>query len=98
MQYVAASTGSGGYLAFHLRGVEWAWLFFALACALVSLVTALVLMRKVLDADEGTPSMREIAHAIQEGALAYLKRQYKTIGLIVVPVAVFVFVTSTKVV
>ena len=97
-QYVAVSTGSGGYLAFHLRGVEWAWLFFALGCALVSLVTALVLMRKVLAADEGTPAMRDIAHAIQEGALAYLKRQYKTIALIVVPVAVFVFVTSTKVV
>jgi len=97
-QYVAASTGSGGYLAFHLRGVEWAWLFFALGCALVSLVTALVLMRKVLAADEGTPAMREIAHAIQEGALAYLKRQYKTIAVIVVPVAIFVFVTSTKVV
>jgi len=97
-QYVAASTGSGGYLAFHLRGAEWAWLFFALACALISLVTALALMRKVLAADEGTPAMREIAHAIQEGAVAYLKRQYKTIGLILVPVAVFVFVTSTKVV
>ena len=97
-QYVVASTGSGGYLAFHLRGAEWAWLFFALACALLSLVTALVLMRKVLAADEGTPSMREIAQAIQEGALAYLKRQYKTIAMIVVPVAAFVFVTSTKVV
>jgi len=95
MHYVVASTGSGGYLAFHLRGAEWAWLFFALACSLVSLATALVLMRKVLAADEGTPAMREIARAIQEGALAYLKRQYKTIAVIVVPVAVFVFVTST---
>ena len=94
--YVAVA--SGGYQVFHLRGVEWAWLVFALACALVALGTALVLMRNVLSKDEGTPKMREIAHAIQEGALAYLKRQYRTILLIVVPVAVLVFATATKVV
>ena len=94
--YVAAA--SGGYQAFHLRGEEWAWLIFALACSLVSIATALLLMRNVLAADEGTPAMREIAHAIQEGALAYLRRQYRTIGLIVVPVAVLVFITATKVV
>ena len=95
-QYLAA--GSGGYQAFTLRGAEWGWLVFALVCALVSLVTALLLMRNVLAADEGTPAMREIAQAIQEGALAYLKRQYKTIGLIIIPVAALVFVTATKVV
>jgi K(+)-stimulated pyrophosphate-energized sodium pump len=95
-RYLAA--GSGGYQAFTLRGVEWDWLVFALACAFVSIITALLLMRTVLAADEGTPSMREIAQAIQEGALAYLRRQYKTIGVIVVPVAVLVFLTSTKVV
>ena len=66
-QYVVASTGSGGYLAFHLRGAEWAWLFFALACALISLVTALLLMRNVLAADEGTPAMRDIARASKKG-------------------------------
>jgi K(+)-stimulated pyrophosphate-energized sodium pump len=92
------AVASGGYQAFHLRSVEWVWLFFALACALVSIATALVLMRSVLAADEGTPAMKEIAKAIQEGALAYLRRQYKTIGIIVVPVAVLVFFTSTKVV
>ncbi len=94
--FVAA--GSGGYQAFTLRGTEWGWLVFALICAVVSLVTALLLMRNVLAADEGTPKMREIARAIQEGAQAYLKRQYKTIGLIVIPLAVLVFLTSTKVV
>jgi K(+)-stimulated pyrophosphate-energized sodium pump len=41
--------------------------------------------------------MKEIAQAIQEGALAYLKRQFKTIGLILIPLAVIVYVTSTKV-
>jgi K(+)-stimulated pyrophosphate-energized sodium pump len=94
--YLAA--GSGGYQAFHLRGVEWDWLIFVLACALVAIGTALLLMRTVLAADQGTPTMREIAQAIQEGAFAYLRRQYKTIGLIVVPVAVLVFLTATKVV
>ncbi|HTV12378.1 MAG TPA: sodium-translocating pyrophosphatase [Acidimicrobiales bacterium] len=94
--YIAAA--SGGYQAFTLRGEEWGWLIFALACALISILTALVLMRNVLAADEGTPAMREIARAIQEGALAYLRRQYRTIGLIVVPVAVLVFITATKVV
>ena len=38
--------------------------------------------------DEGTPKMQEIAKAIQEGASAYLKRQFKTIGVILIPLAV----------
>src|SRR4051812_49764683 len=41
--------------------------------------------------------MREIAKAIQEGASAYLRRQFKTIGMIVVPVAIIVFLTSTAI-
>src|SRR5262249_32808428 len=40
----------------------------------------------------------EIAKAIQVGAWAYLRRQFKTIALILIPLVVIVFVTSTKVV
>src|SRR5438128_7295878 len=87
----------GGYQAFHLHGGEWFWLLFSAATALLALVVGLVLMRGVLAADQGTPKMIEIATAIQEGALAYLKRQFKTIGVILVPLAVVVFFTSTKV-
>ena len=47
--------------------------------------------------DEGTPKMKEIAKAIQEGASAYLQRQFKTIAVILIPLAIIVFVTSTAI-
>ena len=53
-------------------------------------------MRSVLAEDEGTQKMQDIAHEIQVGALAYLKRQFKTIVVILVPLVVVVFVTSTR--
>src|SRR5206468_2648086 len=56
------------------------------------------LMRGVLAADQGTPKMIEIATAIQEGAQAYLRRQFKTIAVILIPLAIIVFLTSTKVI
>src|SRR5438270_1163012 len=87
----------GGYQAFTLRPVDKWWLLFSAVTALAAIAVGFSLMRGVLAADEGTPKMKEIALAIQEGALAYLKRQFKTIGVILVPLAVIVFVTSTKV-
>src|SRR6476646_9018701 len=86
----------GGYQAFHLHGGEWAWLLFSAVTALLALAVGFTLMRGVLAADQGTPKMIEIATAIQEGAWAYLKRQFRTIALIIVPVAIVVYLTSTK--
>src|SRR5713226_5473414 len=80
----------GGYQAFHLGKTEWLWLFFSVATALLAIVVGFVLSRGVLKADQGTPKMREIALAIQEGAMAYLKRQFKTIAVILVPLAILV--------
>ncbi|HEU4598752.1 MAG TPA: sodium-translocating pyrophosphatase [Solirubrobacterales bacterium] len=87
----------GGYQAFHLGGGEWAVLIGSAVTALLAIAVGFSLMRGVLAADQGTPKMIEIASAIQEGALAYLRRQFKTIAVILVPLAVIVFATSTEV-
>src|SRR5665809_2919 len=96
MQQLLAA--EGGYQEFTLGSAEWFWLGFAAITALVALGVGFQLMRGVLAADQGTPKMIEIAKAIQEGALAYLRRQMKTIALITIPVGIIVFVTSTAVV
>ncbi|MCO7275469.1 MULTISPECIES: sodium-translocating pyrophosphatase [Cellulosimicrobium] len=52
--------------------------------ALVALVFAFVLRRQVLAANEGTAKMQDIAQAVQEGAGAYLSRQFRTLALFAV--------------
>jgi K(+)-stimulated pyrophosphate-energized sodium pump len=96
MTPILASEGS--YQVFTLGAAERGWLYFALAAGVASLAVAVALMRLVLAADQGTSLMREIAAAIQEGAVAFLKRQFRAIGIVVVPLAVLVFFTATKVV
>src|SRR5688500_16464771 len=87
----------GGYQEFHLAGGEWFWLLFSAVTALLALAVGFGLMKGVLAADQGTPKMIEIATAIQEGAMAYLRRQFKTIGVILIPLVVVVFFTATAV-
>ncbi len=93
----AVLAAEGGYQAFTLHGGEWVVLIGSAATALLAIGVGFFLMKGVLAADAGTPKMQEIAAAIQEGAMAYLKRQFKTIAVILVPLAIIVFVTSTKV-
>jgi K(+)-stimulated pyrophosphate-energized sodium pump len=52
--------------------------------ALVALGMAFNFRRQVLAAGEGTERMQEIAHGVQEGAAAYLSRQFRTLGIFVV--------------
>ena len=77
----------GGWQDFDLKGGEWTVLLLSAAAALLAIGVGFYLARSVLAADQGTPKMQEIALAIQEGALAYLKRQFRTIGFILIPVA-----------
>ncbi len=87
----------GGYQEFVLKGGEWAVLWLSAGAALLALAVGFYLVRSVMASDEGTPKMKEIALAIQEGAWAYLKRQFKTIAVILIPLAIIVFVTSTAI-
>ncbi len=87
----------GGYQEFTLKGGEWLVLWLSAAAAVLAILVGFYLVRSVLAADQGSPKMREIAAAIQEGAWAYLKRQFKTIGYILIPLVVIVFVTSTAI-
>src|SRR3989344_3145783 len=56
-----------------------------LLAALAAIVTGLLLARLVLRQPTGTDKMREVAAAIQTGAKAYIKRQYKTAALMAAP-------------
>ena len=87
----------GGYQDFALHSGEWFVLIGSALTALLAIAVGFLLMRGVLAEDEGTPKMKEIAKAIQEGATAYLRRQFRTIGFIIIPLLVVVFATSVAV-
>jgi K(+)-stimulated pyrophosphate-energized sodium pump len=75
-----------------LTGNNLTYIIVAAAIALVALGFAAGLVRTVLAAGRGTQKMQEIAGAVQEGATAYLFRQFKTLGVFVVIAVVLLFV------
>ena len=67
------------------------YLWVAIAVGLVALGLAFGLARAVIASDSGTAEMQAISNAIREGAEAFLKRQYQTIGILAAVLAVVVF-------
>ncbi|MCR4564831.1 MAG: sodium/proton-translocating pyrophosphatase, partial [Bacteroidales bacterium] len=57
--------------------------------SLLALVFAFIFFRQMRKEDEGTPTMRKIAQYVREGAMAYLKQQYKVVIIVFVVLAVF---------
>ena len=66
---------------------------FAIICGVIALAYGVWAARSVLAADAGNARMQEIAGAVQEGARAYLNRQYSTIGIVGVIVTVILVMT-----
>jgi K(+)-stimulated pyrophosphate-energized sodium pump len=67
----------------HVTGSNLTYVYVVLGISLVALAIAYALRAQVLAADEGTEKMKEIAAAVQEGAAAYLNRQFKTLSYFV---------------
>src|SRR4051812_14695087 len=65
-------------------------MLFIVACGIASLLYGVYAGRSIMSASAGSDKMVNIAAAIQEGARAYLNRQYQTIGMVGVVICVLI--------
>jgi len=79
-----------------LEGANFTYAVIVALIALLALVVAAVLVRGVLANSQGTEKMQEIAGAVQEGASAYLTRQFKTLSIFAVIVFFVLFLLPAE--
>jgi K(+)-stimulated pyrophosphate-energized sodium pump len=65
-------------------------LWMIVGCGVLAIVYGIWATMSVLSADQGTARMQEISAAVREGAQAYLKRQYATIGMVGVVILIII--------
>ncbi len=73
--------GGGGTQLLMQWGMPTLW-WSAPVASILALLMAVVFYRKMMAADEGNDRMKEIAGYVREGAMAYLRRQYKVVGVV----------------
>ncbi|HSZ39974.1 MAG TPA: sodium-translocating pyrophosphatase [Trebonia sp.] len=81
MSNLTPALAAGGPVS--VSGSNLTWVVIVAIIALLALGVAGWLVREVLAASQGTKKMQEIALAVQEGAAAYLRRQFRTLGIFV---------------
>src|ERR1700757_1368945 len=82
MSELSPAIAAGGPVApVSVSGGNLTWVVVVAVIALLALAVAGWLVREVLAASQGTAKMQEIAQAVQEGAAAYLRRQFRTLGV-----------------
>jgi K(+)-stimulated pyrophosphate-energized sodium pump len=86
---ILAQEGGPLEVVFGSEEVSYLWVIGVIS--LLALAFAYYLVREVLAAPEGTEKMKEIARAIQEGARAYLSRQFRTVGIFIALLTIGLF-------
>src|SRR6202046_563535 len=85
MSKLSPALAAGGPVApVSVSGSNLTWVVIVAVVALLALGVAYVLVREVLAASKGTEKMQEIAKAVQDGAAAYLRRQFRTLDALLV--------------
>lgn len=80
----------------HLSSFEWLSLWLIAGSAVLALAYGVLLVIKILGKDQGTDKMIEIAVAIQDGAKAYLRRQFTTIAFFIIGITMTLYFTASS--